>query len=83
MPTATTYTATFSNQYQLTTQASPSADGSVSPASGSYFASGATIPVTATAIAGFTFSNWTSTGEVLSRPLRPAPISPCPAPRRP
>jgi hypothetical protein len=60
--TATTYTASFNTQYQLTTQASPSADGTVSPASGSYFASGATIPVTATANAGFTFSSWTSTG---------------------
>jgi hypothetical protein len=59
--TATTYTATFNTQYQLTTQASPPADGSVTPASGSYYASGATIPVTATANAGFTFSNWTST----------------------
>jgi hypothetical protein len=58
----TTYTASFNTQYQLTTQASPSADGTVTPASGSYFASGATIPVTATANAGFTFSNWTSTG---------------------
>jgi len=60
--TATTYTASFNTQYQLTTQASPPADGSVTPASGSYFAAGATIPVTATANAGFTFSNWTSTG---------------------
>jgi hypothetical protein len=60
--TATTYTASFSTQYQLTTQAAPSADGTVSPASGSYYAAGATIPVTATANAGFTFSNWTSTG---------------------
>ena len=58
----TTYTASFNTQYQLTTQASPSADGTVAPASGGYYASGATIPVTATANAGFTFSNWTSTG---------------------
>jgi len=60
--TATTYTATFNTQYQLTTQASPSADGTVTPASGGYFAGGATIPVTATANAGFQFTNWTSTG---------------------
>jgi hypothetical protein len=61
-PTATTYTASFNTQYQLTTQASPPADGTVSPVSGSYFASGATIPVTATANSGFSFNNWTSTG---------------------
>jgi hypothetical protein len=60
--TATTYTASFNTQYQLTTAASPSADGTVTPTSGGYYASGATIPVTATANAGFTFSNWTSTG---------------------
>jgi len=59
---ATTYTATFNTTYQLTTQASPSADGSVTPASGSYYAGGATIPVTATANASFHFTNWTSTG---------------------
>jgi hypothetical protein len=60
--TATTYTASFNTQYQLTTQASPPADGSVSPVSGGYYAGGAIIPVTATANAGFQFSNWTSTG---------------------
>jgi len=59
---ATTYTANFNTQYQLTTVASPSADGTVTPASGGYYAGGAIIPVTATANAGFTFSNWTSTG---------------------
>ena len=48
--------------YLLTTAANPASGGTVTPASGSYFASGATIPVTATANAGFTFSNWTSTG---------------------
>jgi hypothetical protein len=58
----TTFTANFTQQYQLTTQASPSADGSVTPASGQFFAMGATIPVTATANSGFQFNNWTSTG---------------------
>ena len=59
---ATTYTANFTTEYQLTTVASPSAHGSVSPTSGQYYASGASIPVTATANSGFTFNNWTSTG---------------------
>ncbi len=59
---ATTYTANFTTQYQLTTQASPAGDGSVTPVSGSYFASGASIPVTANANGGFQFTNWTSTG---------------------
>lgn len=60
--TATTYTANFNTQYQLTTQASPPADGSVAPASGGYYAASAVVPVTATANAGFQFTNWTSTG---------------------
>jgi hypothetical protein len=60
--TAATYTASFNTQYQLTTAAAPSADGTVTPASGGYYAAGATIPVTATANAGFTFSNWSSSG---------------------
>jgi|HubBroStandDraft_1064217.scaffolds.fasta_scaffold00113_18 predicted outer membrane repeat protein len=58
----TIYTANFTAGYQLTMLASPSADGSVTPTSGQYFALGAIIPVTATANAGFAFSNWTSTG---------------------
>ena len=60
--TATTYTATFNTQYQLTTQASPSADGSVTvPTSGGYYASGAVVPVTAApASVDYQFSNWTS-----------------------
>jgi hypothetical protein len=58
----TTYTATFTTEYQLTTQASPSGDGTVTPTSGQYFASGASIPVTATPNTDFAFNNWTSTG---------------------
>jgi hypothetical protein len=49
-------------QYQLTTQASPSADGTVTPTSGGDYASGASIPVAATANNGYQFNNWTSTG---------------------
>jgi Bacterial Ig-like domain (group 3)/Divergent InlB B-repeat domain len=59
---ATNYTANFTTEYQLTTLASPSADGSVTPAPGSYYAANAIVPVTATANAGFHFNNWTSTG---------------------
>jgi hypothetical protein len=34
--TATTYTATFTTQYQLTISASPAGDGTVTPASGAF-----------------------------------------------
>ena len=57
--TPATYTATFATQYQLTTSASPPAGGTVTPASGSFYASGTAVPLAATASAGFTFDKWT------------------------
>ena len=55
---AATYTATFKTQYQLTIAASPAAGGTVTPASGTFYDSGAAVPITATANAGYTFSGW-------------------------
>jgi hypothetical protein len=57
--TATTYTAAFSTQYQLTTAANPTAGGTVAPTSGNYYTSGTIVPLTATANAGYTLTNWT------------------------
>jgi hypothetical protein len=54
-----TYTASFTTQYQLTISASPAAGGTVTPASGGFYASGAVVPITATANGGYAFSNWT------------------------
>jgi hypothetical protein len=63
--TTTTYTATFSaTAYQLTTAASPAADGTVSPASGTFYAPGTVVNLMATANTGFSFVNWT--GNVAS-----------------
>ena len=62
--TATTYTAAFSTSYQLTTAASPSADGTVTPASGTFYAAGTVVNLSATANTGFLFSSWT--GNVAS-----------------
>jgi uncharacterized repeat protein (TIGR02543 family) len=57
---AATYTASFNTAYQLTTSANPSADGSVSPASGTYYASGAVVNLTATpSSANYAFTSWT------------------------
>jgi hypothetical protein len=55
----TTYTATFSTQYYLTMKGGTG--GSVTPGSG-WKSSGATVSISATAAAGYTFSNWTGTG---------------------
>ena len=58
------YTATFKTAYQLTTAASPTTGGTVSPASGTYYASGTVVSLVATANSGYKFSSWT--GSVAS-----------------
>ena len=57
--TTATYTASFATQFQLTTAVAPAGGGTVTPASGQFFAANTVVPVTATANAGFTFANWT------------------------
>src|SRR5204863_7368825 len=56
---ATTYTANFTTQFQLTIAGGTG--GTVNPASG-FFNSGQAVNITATPNAGFTFSRWTGTG---------------------
>ncbi len=58
--TATTsYTVSFNTLYKLTTAASPSADGTVLPASGSFYAANAVVPISATPNTGYKFTSWT------------------------
>ncbi len=58
-PTSTaTYTATFNTQYQLTTAASPSGGGSVTPASGSFYNSGTVVNLQAVANTNYAFTGW-------------------------
>ncbi len=60
---ATTYTATFQQQYYLTMQASPSTAGTVAPSSG-WQNSGVTVQVSATANSGSTlFASWAGSGS--------------------
>lgn len=54
-----TYTATFNTSYLLTTAASPASGGSVSPVTGTYYASGTVVPLTATPAQNYVFSSWT------------------------
>jgi hypothetical protein len=54
----TTFTANFGAEYQLTLAASPANGGTVTPASGQFFASGTVVNVSATAQSGFAFANW-------------------------
>jgi hypothetical protein len=57
-PSPVTYTATFQTQYQLTTAASPSAGGTVTPASGTFQNAGSVVSVRAAANAGYQFANF-------------------------
>ncbi|HTU44289.1 MAG TPA: hypothetical protein VMF91_04470 [Bryobacteraceae bacterium] len=71
----TSYTASFSTSYLLTTAASPSADGSVganplSPTSNGYYPAGTPVTLTATpASSTYKFVNWTGTTSSTSNPL--------------
>jgi uncharacterized repeat protein (TIGR02543 family) len=60
-PAAATYTANFKTQYQLTISASPAAGATLTPASGSFYDSGSSVAIAATANPGYTFSGWTGT----------------------
>ncbi len=61
---AATYTASFTTQYQLTTAASPTAGGTVTPASGSYYNSGTVVNLSATAASGYQFGSWSGSVAV-------------------
>ncbi len=65
----TSYSAGYSSFYELTTAASPSAGGTVSPATGMYYNAGTVVPVIATPVAPYSFTGWS--GAVAS----PASVS--------
>jgi hypothetical protein len=54
----TTYTANFKTQYELFTGVSPSATGTVSVTSGTYFDANTNAAITAAPAAGFRFASW-------------------------
>ena len=64
--TAATYTAIFQTQYQLTILTSPSAGGTVTPASGTLYNAGTVVAISATPNAGYTFAGWTAMLQVPS-----------------
>ena len=57
--TPTTYTATFTTQYQLTLAATPAQGGTVTPASGGFYNAGASVTLMATPNTGYVFNGWT------------------------
>jgi hypothetical protein len=56
---AVSITGNFTTQFQLTTAASPSSGGTVTPSSGTFYDSGTVVNVSATPNSGFVFSSWT------------------------
>jgi len=62
--------------FTLTTSVSPSGGGTVTPASGSSYASGTVVNLQATPNAGYSFVNWTSSpGSVASSTSNPTTIT--------
>ena len=57
--TATTYTANFQTQYQLTISVTPAIGGAVTPVSGGFYNAASVVPVVATASPGYSFNGWT------------------------
>ncbi|HSK70056.1 MAG TPA: FG-GAP-like repeat-containing protein, partial [Pyrinomonadaceae bacterium] len=59
---ATTYTANFKTQYQLTTNANPANGGTVNPSSGNWYDAGQQVVISASPANGYSFSNWSGSG---------------------
>jgi uncharacterized protein (TIGR03437 family) len=55
---ATTFSANFGTQYQLTTMANPPNGGSIIPSSGAFFDSGQSVPLTVAPMGGYVFAGW-------------------------
>jgi uncharacterized protein (TIGR03437 family) len=77
--TLTTYTATFSAKYQLTTAVSPTGGGTVTPVSGNYYDAGSIVQVTAAPLGSFGFISWvgavTPTGPLTGTVVMTGPLS--------
>ena len=54
------------DSYTLTTSANPSAGGTVSPSGNNTYTPGTSVQLSATANTGYSFTNWTENGSVLS-----------------
>jgi hypothetical protein len=60
----TGYTANFSAQYQLNVAPNNTAYGTVSPASGAYYAAGTQVTLMATPSRGYYFTGWTGSNDI-------------------
>jgi uncharacterized repeat protein (TIGR02543 family) len=55
---STTYTASYSTHYSLTTSVNPTGGGTVNPSGVNWYSSGQNVSVSATASTGYTFKGW-------------------------
>ncbi len=68
-PAQQSFTLTVSPlQYQLTTAASPSAGGTVTPATGGLYNAGTIVPITAIPNSGYAFVSWSSSPGTVASP---------------
>ena len=65
----TTYTANSTTQYRLTTTASPTGAGTVSPSGTNWYNSEQSVPVTAAAISGYSFTGWSGDLSGITSPI--------------
>jgi M6 family metalloprotease-like protein len=72
---STSVSASYKKQYWVTTSATPSNGGTVSPSSG-WFDAGSSVPISASQALGYSFSAWSGSGtESYSGPLNPFTIT--------
>jgi hypothetical protein len=69
---ATTYTANLTTQYSLTTSASPTAGGTVSPSGTNWYNKDQTLNVSATPNSGYSFTSWSG---IISGTANPVPVT--------
>ena len=67
-PSNTTYTATFTTQYSLTTSVNSLEAGSVSPSGTNWYNSGQNVSIAATANPGYSFTGWSGDFSSSSNP---------------
>ena len=62
----TSYTASFNSSYQLNIAANNSSYAAVTPATGTLYAQGAVVSISATSAAGYYFTGWSGSADVAS-----------------
>jgi len=70
-----TYKATFTTQYQVTLTVTPIGSGTISPVSGGFYNTGASVTLTAVANPGYAFHAWTGAANLSASATAAIPMS--------